>query len=132
MRNCLRATLLVAMLLFGGSAANAQISIGIRIGPPPAPRVVHVLLQDQVPSSCGWRAIGILWDHTISGMRVIGLAHLTRVLVGCPHITMGNNSLQAIGREIEAGLNTIIAGTTTMTETFVITIMTMTRIVSNL
>ena len=31
-----------ATLLFG-SAANAQISIGIRIGPPPPPRVVRVL-----------------------------------------------------------------------------------------
>ena len=43
MRNFLRATLLAAMLLFGVSATNAQISVGILIGPPPPPRVVRVL-----------------------------------------------------------------------------------------
>jgi hypothetical protein len=49
MRSCLRATLLLAMLLVGGSAANAQISIGIRIGPPPPPRVVRVLPPRPAP-----------------------------------------------------------------------------------
>lgn len=34
--------LLVAMLLTGALASHAQLSIGIRIGPPQAPRVVHV------------------------------------------------------------------------------------------
>src|SRR5579863_9528355 len=49
MRSCLRGTLLVAMLLVGGSAVNAQISIGIRIGPPPPPRVVRVLPPQPAP-----------------------------------------------------------------------------------
>jgi hypothetical protein len=49
MRNRLSTTLLVAMLLVGGSAANAQISIGIRIGPPPPPRVVRVLPPRPAP-----------------------------------------------------------------------------------
>ena len=49
MRSCLRAILLVAMLLVGGSAANAQISIGIRIGPPPPPRMVRVLPPRPAP-----------------------------------------------------------------------------------
>jgi hypothetical protein len=35
-------TLLVLMLLWVGSGVHAQVSIGIRIGPPPAPRVVRV------------------------------------------------------------------------------------------
>jgi WXXGXW repeat (2 copies) len=34
--------LLTAMLLGGRSIANAQVSIGIQIGPPPPPRVVAV------------------------------------------------------------------------------------------
>jgi hypothetical protein len=43
MRVFTRTTVLLAlMLLATGSAANAQVSIGIRIGPPPAPRVVVV------------------------------------------------------------------------------------------
>src|SRR5260370_309535 len=49
MRNLLSAILFVAMLLVGGSAANAQISIGIRIGPPPQPRVVRVLPPRPAP-----------------------------------------------------------------------------------
>jgi hypothetical protein len=43
MRNIARVTgLLVLMILAAGSAVDAQISIGIRIGPPPAPRVMRV------------------------------------------------------------------------------------------
>jgi hypothetical protein len=49
MRNFLRATLLVTMLLVGVSAANAQISVGVRIGPPPRPRVVRVLPPRPAP-----------------------------------------------------------------------------------
>jgi len=40
--------LMSATLLFGGSA-NAQVSIGIRIGPPPPPRVVRVLPRRPSP-----------------------------------------------------------------------------------
>ncbi len=37
-------TMLLAVLLIGGASmvSAAQISLGIRIGPPPAPRVIHV------------------------------------------------------------------------------------------
>jgi hypothetical protein len=49
MRSCLKGILLFAMLLVGVSAANAQISIGISIGPPPPPRVVHVLPPQPAP-----------------------------------------------------------------------------------
>ena len=42
--NFFRASLLlVVLLLVGVSAANAQISVGVRIGQPPPPRVVRVL-----------------------------------------------------------------------------------------
>ena len=43
MKTCMRIGVLVAMLLACGSVAGAQVSVGIRIGPPPPPRVVHVV-----------------------------------------------------------------------------------------
>ncbi len=43
MRSFMRTTLIAAMLLVGGSVFGAQIFIGIRIGPPPPPRVVRIL-----------------------------------------------------------------------------------------
>jgi len=43
MRGFIRTALLVSMLLVGGSVFGAQLSIGVRIGPPPRPRVVRVL-----------------------------------------------------------------------------------------
>jgi hypothetical protein len=42
-------TLLAAMLLVAVSAPSAQISIGIRIGPPPPPRVVRILPPRPAP-----------------------------------------------------------------------------------
>src|ERR1700731_1514420 len=42
MKSLLRTTLLSAMLLAGVSIASAQVSIGVRIGAPPPPRVVRV------------------------------------------------------------------------------------------
>jgi hypothetical protein len=43
MRQAVRTLTLLAVMVLGiGSMANAQVSIGIRIGPPPAPRVVRV------------------------------------------------------------------------------------------
>jgi hypothetical protein len=41
MRNFIRTFLIAGLLLGCGSIANAQISFGIRIGPPPAVRVEH-------------------------------------------------------------------------------------------
>jgi WXXGXW repeat (2 copies) len=43
MKNLIRSGLLFALLLTGGYAANAQVAVGISIGPPPRPRVVRVL-----------------------------------------------------------------------------------------
>ena len=43
MKTALKTTLLAMALLAGGSLFGAQLSIGIRIGPPPPPRVVRVL-----------------------------------------------------------------------------------------
>ena len=43
MRSFIRTTLIAVMLLASGSVFGADISIGIMIGPPPPPVVVHVL-----------------------------------------------------------------------------------------
>jgi hypothetical protein len=43
MKSLMKTTLLAAMLLAGVSLFGAQISVGIRIGQPPPPRVVRVL-----------------------------------------------------------------------------------------
>ncbi len=42
MRSFISAALLTLILAAGESAFGAQVSIGIRIGPPPPPRVVYV------------------------------------------------------------------------------------------
>lgn len=49
MKTFMTTTLLVAVLLAGVSILGAQVSIGIRIGPPPAPRVVRVLPPRPAP-----------------------------------------------------------------------------------
>ena len=41
MRNFIRTFLIAGLLLGCGSMAKAQVSLGIRIGPPPAVRVEH-------------------------------------------------------------------------------------------
>lgn len=43
MKTLITTTLLTATLLIGLPASGAQISIGIRIGPPPPPRVVRLV-----------------------------------------------------------------------------------------
>jgi hypothetical protein len=43
MNRLTKTALIVAMLLGGVSAVAAQISIGVRIGPPPPPRVVRIV-----------------------------------------------------------------------------------------
>jgi hypothetical protein len=45
----MRTVLLAAMLLAAVSTIDAQVSIGITIGPPPSPRVVRVLPESPGP-----------------------------------------------------------------------------------
>src|SRR5215470_16662442 len=43
MKNFIATVLFVILLLGAGTAFGAQVSIGVRIGPPPRPRVVRVV-----------------------------------------------------------------------------------------
>ena len=43
LKHLLKVALLCSLLLVGVNGARAQVSVGIRIGPPPTPRVVEVL-----------------------------------------------------------------------------------------
>ena len=58
-------TLLALTLLAGGSVFGAQISIGVRIGPPPPPRVVRVLPARPGPAyewvAGYWYPVGRHW-----------------------------------------------------------------------
>jgi len=49
MRIFMRTALLTAVLLAGTSVVGAQVSVGIRIGPPPPPRVVRVVPANPGP-----------------------------------------------------------------------------------
>jgi hypothetical protein len=49
MRNFIAAALFGILLLASGSAFGAQVSIGIRIGPPPRPHVVRVVRERPAP-----------------------------------------------------------------------------------
>ena len=49
MKTLLRAGLLFALLLAGSYGASAQVSVGIRIFAPPAPRVVAVVPEQPAP-----------------------------------------------------------------------------------
>jgi hypothetical protein len=51
MKNFIRATLLVAVLLVTASAIRAQVSVGIVIGAPPPPRVAVVVPAQPAPES---------------------------------------------------------------------------------
>ncbi|HLY59345.1 MAG TPA: YXWGXW repeat-containing protein [Terriglobia bacterium] len=42
MRNLIRTTVFAVLVLAGGAAFAGQVSIGVRIGAPPAPRVIRV------------------------------------------------------------------------------------------
>ena len=58
MKILIRIALLAAMFLASVSALGAQVSVGVRIGPPPRPRVVRVQPAQPGP---GYSWIGGYW-----------------------------------------------------------------------
>ena len=125
MKIFIRTALLAAMLLASVSALDAQVSVGIRIGPPPHPRVVRVQPAQPGP--------GFVWVDGYwypDGRRYrwhdgYWTRHRMRAPAGLHRITMGNNSLWVTGRAITDDWNTIIVGT--MIATAITEIMTETK-----
>ena len=69
---------LCTLLILSAAFAFGQISMGIRIGPPPSPRVVRVLPPSPGPDSRRYRATGMQLETITSGTSDIGLARLIR------------------------------------------------------
>ena len=86
----LRASLIMVVLLVT-VPAFAQVSIGIRIGPPPAPRVIAFRPVSPGP--------GIHWGTITNGMTDSGVARHILVLTGSHPITTENDSSPATGME---------------------------------
>jgi len=87
---------------------NAQISVGIRIGAPPPPRVNRYSPAALGPSTSGWRATGIQQVTTTSGTTDTGSALLTLVRIGYGRITTETASMKGIEKAIAGGVVMII------------------------
>lgn len=105
------------MLLASGSVFGAQVSVGIRIGPPPSPRVVRVLPRKPGPEFVWvegyWYPVGkrYKWHDghwtrpPYPGARRVG-----------PPLRWTAVLWRLLGRRSRPGLNMTTAGTTTGTE----------------
>src|SRR5213594_2197426 len=103
--------LLATMLLTGLTSFGAQVSIGIRIGPPPPPRAVYVLPPNPGPEYVWvdgyWYPVGNHWKwHKGYWTRApfMGARWWARVM-------SAGNTLKVIGKEIAAGSGMTITGT---------------------
>jgi hypothetical protein len=100
---------LAGLILFSVPAASGQVSVGIRIGPPPPPRVVRV-----VPTRPGaefiWTAIGIPLGATIAGTKGIGRARRMEGHVGLVRGMREAASTLAIGMVTVATLHMTTTG----------------------
>lgn len=101
---------LLALVLFAASALSAQVSIGIRIGPPPLPRIVRVRPPSPGRYTYGSTAIGIRLEITTGGTMAIGLDLPIRGRAGYRLITMDSAFTMAIGRGTADGVTTITIG----------------------
>ena len=100
----------VLMLLAGGTLF-AQVSIGIRIGAPPPPRVIRVSREVRAPDIFGWQATGIRPAIITNGTMDIGRSRLTKEHAGWRRVTMDSDSSKVTGTAVEAISRTIISGT---------------------
>ena len=67
------AALAAAFLLTTQSIAGAQVSFGIRIGPPPPAFVIHAVPGQPVPAYAGINGTGIRSEITTGGTTATGL-----------------------------------------------------------
>jgi hypothetical protein len=115
-RNFVGTALLSAMLLLGAPASFAQVSLGIRIGPPPRPRVIRVQPARPGPEYFWvdgyWYPVGrhYQWHEGYWTRPPYEGAHW----VG-PRYD-GGSTLKGTGKGIVAGLRTTTAGTGIETE----------------
>ena len=72
MTKFLKAFAISALLLAPASIANAQVTFGVRIGEPPAPRYYRVPPQADAKDMTGSRAIGLLRMGATPGITAIG------------------------------------------------------------
>ena len=97
MKSFTKFTLFAAVLLLGSYGISAQIGVGIRIGLPPAPRVLsHV--PRLAPTLSGLTAIGIPRTDITAGTKVIGLALRIPAPAGLVHAARADSISTATGK----------------------------------
>jgi len=110
--------LLVTMLLTGLPSFGAQVSIGVRIGPPPPPRVVYVLPANPGPEYVWVDGYWYPMETIGGGIKAIGLGHRMPALVGWLLVMSAGNTLKVTGKEITGGYRMTTTGTVTGTGIF--------------
>ena len=102
--------LLGIVLLAGASASQAQVSFGIRIGPPPrSPCGSRIAAKSGAGFRLDRRLLVSKRPSLQSGMTAIGRALPMQALVGSSLTTTASNILMVTGTEIAAGWSTITA-----------------------
>lgn len=117
MKKLVGTVVFVVLLLGLVPAGHARVSLGIRIGPPPAPRVIRDRPQGQARTSFGWTDIGTRQAGAIAGMGVTGLVRRTREPSGLALATMAASFTRATGKATGADSSTITIGTAIVTMT---------------
>ena len=125
MKKHFAAALLSVTLLAGAVDVTplfAQVSLGIRIGPPPQPRVLHSQPRQPGRTMFGSRDIGIqtLTEENTYGTTAIGHELHFQVPCGSHHTMMANDFSMAIGKMAIVEWITTIIGTTTEIATTVV------------
>ena len=115
MKKLFAAALLSAVLLTGAMETTplfAQVSVGIRIGPPPAPRVVHSRPDSLARNSFGLKVTGIQMqmDELTNGTMAIGHGLRSKAPGGFHRTMMASVSSRATGKTAIAAWSTIITG----------------------
>jgi hypothetical protein len=83
MRNLLKTTALLAFLVLGASSvADAQVSFGIQIGPPPPPRAYIACIRRGRRRLCGWMGTGRRGATIIVGITATGRGRHIAALAG--------------------------------------------------
>src|SRR5579863_9519011 len=109
MRNLLKTLVLATVLLGAAATANAQISFGIHIGEPPAPRAYRV--PPRPGPDYEWIE-GYQYPRggSTNGMTATGRSHRTRGPIGSRRTTTTDSTSPAIGKALTGMSLTTISG----------------------